>query len=289
MRQAVVIMLLAMISLTVAGQGMVIDKSGARTVKKEKQDTITLDQVQYRITYKTQSVKDTTAVPYKYLDDEMRLDIGERGVSRFYSQSLVIRQEALKEMYKAGNGFDLTKLPKGGYIGWELYKNYPAEGKTLLLDKVGGDEYQCEEPMESPDWEIVADSVQEILGYQCQMATARFKGRQWSAWFTEDIPLDEGPWKLRGLPGLVLKAYDAKRQYVFEGAGLEQPEGDEAVTLVSQKREKISQKDLRKLRDRYDPTAALASKGIKITNVVNADGTTAKLPHKLVSNSIELK
>ena len=288
MRQSVIILLLAMISLNTAGQGMVIDKSGARSTKKEKQDTITLDKLQYRITYKTRSVKDTTAVPYKHLNDEMRLDIGQSGVSRFYSQSLVVRQEALKEMYKAGNGFDMTKLPKGGYIGWELYKNYPAEGKTLLLDKVGSDEYQCEEPIEAPEWEIVPDSVQEILGYQCQMATSRFKGRQWSAWFTEDIPLDEGPWKLRGLPGLVLRAYDAKRQYVFDGAGLEQPGGDESVILISQKREKISQKDLRKLRNRYDPMASLASKGIKIISVKNADGSDAKLPNRIVSNSIEL-
>ena len=257
--------------------------------KKEKADTLTIGKVAYRITYKTKSVNDTTNIPYRYRDDDMRLDIGQNGVSRFYSQSMVVRQEMLKNMYKSGGGFDLTKVPKGGFIGWELYKNYPAEGKTLLLDKVGSDKYQTEELMEVPAWEMVPDSTQEILGYQCQMATTRFKGRQWSAWFTEDIPLDEGPWKLRGLPGLVLKAYDAKLQFIFEGVGLEQPHSEEAVTLVNEKREMISQQDLRKLRDRYDPNAALAASGIKVISIKNSDGSEGKLPNKIISNSIELE
>ena len=289
MKKTITTLLVAAFTLTASAQSMVVDKSKAKSTKKEQTDTLQLDKVAYRITYKTRSVKDTTQVPYKYLDDEMRLDIGQNGVSHFYSQTLRIRTEMVQQMYKAGAGFDMTKLPKGGALSWEFYKNYPEAGRTLLLDKVGADEYQCEEKTETPDWQMVPDSTREVLGYQCQLATARFKGRQWSAWYTEDIPLDEGPWKLRGLPGLVLSAYDAQRQYIFEGAGLEQVSTDEQVTLIKQKREKISQKDLRKLRDRYDPMAALAAKGIKIVSVKNADGSAGKLPNKIVSNAIELE
>ena len=289
MKKTIITLLVSAFTLTASAQSMVVDKSKAKSTKKEQTDTLQLDKVAYRITYKTRSVKDTTQVPYKYLDDEMRLDIGQNGVSHFYSQTLRIRTEMVQQMYKAGAGFDMTKLPKGGALSWEFYKNYPEAGRTLLLDKVGADDYQCEEKTETPDWQMVPDSTREVLGYQCQLATARFKGRQWSAWYTEDIPLDEGPWKLRGLPGLVLSAYDAQRQYIFEGAGLEQVSTDEQVTLIKQKREKISQKDLRKLRDRYDPMAALAAKGIKIVSVKNADGSAGKLPNKIVSNAIELE
>jgi GLPGLI family protein len=193
------------------------------------------------------------------------------------------------EMIKKGGGIDLTSIPKGGAISWEFYKNYPVQGKTLFLDVIAPDSYQCEETVETPDWQLVPDSTKEILGYQCQMATTRFKGRQWTVWYTEDIPLDEGPWKLRGLPGLVLSAYDAKRQYVFEGAGLEQVSTDQPVVIVKDKREKISQKDFRKVLNRYDPIAALNSRGIKIISVKEADGSQGKLPTKLVSNSIELE
>ena len=282
-------LLMTVIVLTANAQGMIIDKTQERTTKKAKADTLNLDQVAYRITYKTQSVNDTTKIPYKYRDDEMRLDVGKNGVSRFYSYSTILRKQMLADMIKKGGGIDMTKIPRDGAIPWQFYKNYPAQGKTLLLDRVGADDYQCEEPTEVPGWQMVADSTKEILGYQCQMATAHFKGRQWIAWYTEDIPLNEGPWKLCGLPGLVLSAYDAQRQYIFEGAGLEQVNAAQSVTLVNEKREKISQKDLRKVRNRYDPMAALSSRGIKIVSVKASDGSEAKLPNKLVSNSIELE
>ena len=289
MKKVVTTLMLVSFTLMANAQGMIIDKTQARNTKKAKSDTLTIDQVAYRITYNSKSVTDTTKTPYRYKDDEMRLEIGKNGVSRFYSYTRLLRKQMTAEMIKKGGGIDLTSIPKGGAISWELYKNYPVQGKTLYLDVISLDSYQCEETVETPDWQLVPDSTKEILGYQCQMATTRFKGRQWTVWYTEDIPLDEGPWKLRGLPGLVLSAYDAKRQYVFEGAGLEQVSTDQPVVIVEEKREKISQKNFRKVLSRYDPMAALSSRGIKIISVKEADGSEGKLPTKLPSNSIELE
>lgn len=289
MKKVVTTLMLVSFTLMANAQGMIIDKTQARNTKKAKSDTLTIDQVAYRITYNSKSVTDTTKTPYRYKDDEMRLEIGKNGVSRFYSYTRFLRKQMTAEMIKKGGGIDLTSIPKGGAISWELYKNYPVQGKTLYLDVISLDSYQCEETVETPDWQLVPDSTMEILGYQCQMATTRFKGRQWTVWYTEDIPLDEGPWKLRGLPGLVLSAYDAKRQYVFEGAGLEQVSTDQPVVIVEEKREKISQKNFRKVLSRYDPMAALSSRGIKIISVKEADGSEGKLPTKLPSNSIELE
>ena len=289
MKKVVTTLMLVSFTLMANAQGMIIDKTQARNTKKAKSDTLTIDQVAYRITYNSKSVTDTTKTPYRYKDDEMRLEIGKNGVSRFYSYTRFLRKQMTAEMIKKGGGIDLTSIPKGGAISWELYKNYPVQGKTLYLDVISLDSYQCEETVETPDWQLVPDSTKEILGYQCQMATTRFKGRQWTVWYTEDIPLDEGPWKLRGLPGLVLSAYDAKRQYVFEGAGLEQVSTDQPVVIVEEKREKISQKNFRKVLSRYDPMAALSSRGIKIISVKEADGSEGKLPTKMPSNSIELE
>lgn len=289
MKKVVTTLMLVSFTLMANAQGMIIDKTQARNTKKAKSDTLTIDQVAYRITYNSKSVTDTTKTPYRFKDDEMRLEIGKNGVSRFYSYTRFLRKQMLAAMIEKGGGIDMASIPKGGSISWEFYKNYPVQGKTLFLDVIAPDSYQCEETVETPDWQLVPDSTKEILGYQCQMATTRFKGRQWTVWYTEDIPLDEGPWKLRGLPGLVLSAYDAKRQYVFEGAGLEQVSTDQPVVIVKDKREKISQKDFRKVLNRYDPIAALNSRGIKIISVKEADGSEGKLPTKLPSNSIELE
>ena len=54
-----------------------------------------------------------------------------------------------------------------------------------------------------------------------RLATANFRGRHWTAWFATDIPVSDGPWKLGGLPGLILEAYDKGHQYTFTAVGLE--------------------------------------------------------------------
>ncbi|RQE01044.1 GLPGLI family protein, partial [Prevotella intermedia] len=48
------------------------------------------------------------------------------------------------------------------------------------------------------------------LGMECKKATTNFRGRYWEVWYTEDIPISQGPWKLCGLPGMILKANSPK-------------------------------------------------------------------------------
>lgn len=68
---------------------------------------------------------------------------------------------------------------------------------------------------------VVADETQTVAGYLCQKATCQFRGREYTAWFSMDIPINNGPWKLGGLPGLILKAYDKDKLYSFECVGIE--------------------------------------------------------------------
>ena len=44
-----------------------------------------------------------------------------------------------------------------------------------------------------------------MASFDCQKAECDFRGRRWEAWFTTEIPVGEGPWKLRGLPGTYRK------------------------------------------------------------------------------------
>lgn len=71
------------------------------------------------------------------------------------------------------------------------------------------------EPLEKPVWTIGQES-DTVLGFTCIKATASFRGREWTAYFAPEIPIGEGPWKLFGLPGLILKAYDSKHHYEYE-------------------------------------------------------------------------
>ena len=95
MKRIATTLLMATLILSASAQGMIIDKTQSRSTKKGKADTLIVDQLAYRITYKTKTVNDTTKNPYKYRDDDMRLDIGKNGVSRFYSYSMAIRNQML--------------------------------------------------------------------------------------------------------------------------------------------------------------------------------------------------
>lgn len=88
-----------------------------------------------------------------------------------------------------------------------------------VYDKWGDTEGVYTEPFDELQWQL-ADSVKNILGYECNMATADYHGRRWTAWFTPEIPLQDGPWKFRGLPGLILEV-SAAPGFSFVATGIE--------------------------------------------------------------------
>ncbi|OYQ38267.1 hypothetical protein CHU92_05815 [Flavobacterium cyanobacteriorum] len=54
------------------------------------------------------------------------------------------------------------------------------------------------------NWEL-HNETKDILGYTCQKATCRFRGRDYTVYYTTSIPVSDGPWKFSGLPGLILE------------------------------------------------------------------------------------
>lgn len=64
-------------------------------------------------------------------------------------------------------------------------------------------------------WEISQE--EKVIGkYKCIKATTNYRGRVWVAWFTPDLPINYGPWKLYGLPGLIVEASDSTNRYAWQ-------------------------------------------------------------------------
>ncbi len=110
-----------------------------------------------------------------------------------------------------------------------------------------GQSYLYEEPIPEINWELT-DGTKEILGYECHKATARWRGRDWTAWYS-DIPFSDGPYKFTGLPGLILGLEDASGEHKFQAIGIKKdkyPFGfDKNFDPIKTKREKFEamQKD----------------------------------------------
>ncbi len=70
---------------------------------------------------------------------------------------------------------------------------------------------------------IITDDTKMIKSYKCIKANTHFRGRDYTAWFTTDIPIIDAPWKFYGLPGLVMDIYDAKNQVKIYVESIEYP------------------------------------------------------------------
>lgn len=79
---------------------------------------------------------------------------------------------------------------------------------------------QYTETCPTQQWTL-SDETKTIQGYMCQRATCHWRGRDYEAWFTQEVPIRRGPWKFGGLPGLIVNISDSKMEYTFELVRLE--------------------------------------------------------------------
>ena len=116
-----------------------------------------------------------------------------------------------------------------------LFKNRQT-GEIFIIDYIGfymPERYRFSETIRPQAWQIAADTA-TILGYLCQKATATFRGRSYEAWFSSEIPVNDGPWKFFGLPGLILKVTDTENIFSFTCVGIENliPSRDIAIEQI---------------------------------------------------------
>lgn len=113
------------------------------------------------------------------------------------------------------------------------------------------DEYLYEEPIPTQRWESLPGDT-TLLDYPCRRAKTHFRGRDFIAWYTDELPFSVGPWKFSGLPGLILCVYDTQRHYVYEAVGLEYAKAGELIYLSPRSSEqRVSRLDYLKAKAAY--------------------------------------
>lgn len=134
----------------------------------------------------------------------------------------------------------------------EMIDTHPAvihlfdEMQLHATNKIINSYFHYIEPVARIDWQIT-DEFEEIEGVSVQLATGHFGGRNYTAWFAPDIPFSAGPWKLQGLPGLILKAEDATGEVSFTMTSLEEiPSGRELTIRKPQDLHQVSRAEYEK-------------------------------------------
>ena len=122
-------------------------------------------------------------------------------------------------LQEAGRGDEVPNRAVSMYV----FKDFETMEKTVYDDF--SDQFaKYKEPFEEMLWEVMADSTKTVLGYECMMATTSYHGRDWTAWFTPEIPVHDGPWKFAGLPGVILMASESQGIHSFTANGIEATE-----------------------------------------------------------------
>ncbi|MFC0425606.1 GLPGLI family protein [Chryseobacterium scophthalmum] len=143
------------------------------------------------------------------LKEIMLLDIDKSG-SKYYGQEKFIadstsQADLERQLKLSPNNISISRNDKPGMITYKVTKQYP-DFKTHLFTRISNDSYKIEED-KKPEWKILPDK-QKIGEYNAQKATTKYGGREWTAWFSTDLPFQDGPYKFYGLPGLIVKIED---------------------------------------------------------------------------------
>ena len=241
-------------------------------------DTVVL-KVKYAATLKTTMEDKATS------KDEHILLIG-KNMSKYYSLWEEIREQVSDSLSAAGiTGTEkAVMMHKNASIPQETETSTIYKGLTnkntltvtdVIFNKFG---YIYEEPVPVVDWQLVeCDTI--IAGYECKKAVGRLRGRTWTAWYAIDLPYDNGPWKLQGLPGLILYAVESEHIFSFKCNGIESVNDVNDFSLDKRKYDKCTPKILQDEKTEFwkDQTGFITRKALGM-NIESFKSETGFIP-----------
>jgi len=174
--------------------------------------------------------------------------------------------------------FEKQELITGGYISNTLYAK--------------------KEPLAKIEWTIQPQK-RTILEQECQMATTTFKGRHYIAWFAPAISINAGPWKLNGLPGIILAANDDKNEVSFTCTKITIPEKNAPPIVFSKNATLVSSEKFEKTKKAFnkdpmagkgmseDPRGTLIALTVSPATAAAMQAQTTKTKPRPLNNPIE--
>jgi GLPGLI family protein len=183
------------------------------------------DKALTRVSYNFTHIQDTTQKDRPYKENMLLLVGKNASVYTSYdkiNQSLARKkqiEEQMKNQAGSANVSITVKSVASTPTSSIDYFYFAKENKFFTKERVFN-YYLVEEPTTKINWKITKDTT-SFSGIHCQKATTTFKGRNWTAWYATELPFQSGPWKLNGLPGLIVEAYDDTKTVSFQFAGME--------------------------------------------------------------------
>jgi GLPGLI family protein len=160
----------------------------------------------------------------------------------------IFKQDSIKKLISEGKlSPDFRhdkKYPKTNFshIVNKNYGNQNVTDASILIRQA----YLYEQRNEIK-WQLFSDTL-ILKEYVCNKATTRYEGRDYTAWYTSEIPISDGPYKFWGLPGLILKIFDSENHYSFTLESFEKQKSEpNYLASITEKALKISYEKFKEL------------------------------------------
>lgn len=212
-----------------------------------------------------------------------------------YENDSIIKKTSY-QLNKVGDAYVINYQPANikkvsSFESAIVFKDFENETQTEQV-KIGANIYIIKDSVFNPIWKL-SDSTKIINGYTCKFAESFFKGRWWKVWYCPEISISNGPWKLHGLPGLIVEAQDLTNNITFSITSITKKN---APLRTPESRNTITRKQYFKLLTAYaeDPIGFIGQQsGTKISlndisgpvNKPTGQGVKLKLPN----NPIEVE
>lgn len=165
-----------------------------------------LDKTSYEAVYKLEYKKNLNLEPYNVEFFSLR---GDGVTSIFEGQHKMIIDTMRVNALSRNKGINHSLKPPTNFNSSIL----KTKQLVQVRDQISVYDYCYDEQMEL-DW-VYLSKKKEINGFKCKAAQVKYGGRTWNVWYTLDIPIQDGPFKFKGLPGLIIKMSDEKLHYIY--------------------------------------------------------------------------
>lgn len=205
------------------------------------------------------------------INSEYILQIGT-STTKFYSEiqhqcdSMLVQAEGKEYLTPRYNLYDKANF----LFVQDCFYIEPSTGNLTFTGRLVTEDFEYNETLPGISWQMLPGE-KTICGYSCKKAKGSFRGRDWEVWYTEQIPSSSGPWKLRGLPGVILSATDSNGECSFVAKTVRK--GNGKIFKAQYPYIKIKREQYTKMQQQYlEQQGAFSSQhtsrsGIRITQI----------------------
>lgn len=186
---------------------------------RKSKNTDVIDQIHTVCLYEY-SIVPNESNPNSHASSHMILEIGQSH-SKFWQadrkkyDSLVNRYK--NNVQKILSAYaEMDRSPSHHLADFTVLKNYPNKDSMIFEMLLDETLYRGSEKVNPMTWTLIPGPDTTIANLPCQKATTTYAGRNWTAYYSLQLPLDNGPYKFGGLPGLIVAVHDDENTHAFK-------------------------------------------------------------------------